>query len=94
MKKNQKSLTVLQDGIKHPDPCVSAFCKGKAEERAELFPKFDQNYRSIDSKSSINPKQDKKKENYTENIIIKLLKTSGKETILKRAKAGQGEIHL
>lgn len=66
----------------------------RVKQRAEFFPKFDQNYRSIDSKSSINPKQDKKKENYTENFIIKLLKTSGKETTLKRAKAGQGEIHL
>lgn len=48
----------------------------------ELSPN-DANHKSRDTGSSTNPKLKKNEGHYAKNIIIKLLKTSNKETILK-----------
>lgn len=54
---------------------------------AEFFPKFDKNYKFTDKKTpTINPKQDKHKENSSEHIRVKLLKISD---IKEKCNSGQ-----
>lgn len=50
-----------------------------------MFSKFDEFYQETDPRSSMTPKQDEHKENNAKLIMIKLLKTSIKENILKQS---------
>ena len=56
--------------------------KNMWENTGQNFPKFDEIYQPKDSSHSANSKQTAKNENHTKKMIIKLLKTSGKDKIL------------
>lgn len=71
--------------IPNSNICVIGGLDGeKRENRAEnIFPKFDEWQKSSASTSSANSKKDKYKENYSQHIIVKLLKNRDEEKIFK-----------
>lgn len=58
-----------------------------------MFSKFDKFYQQTDPRNSKTPKQGEHKENNTKHIMIKLLKASIKENILKESQGEKTHIH-
>ena len=52
---------------------------------------MDERHKSTDPTNSVNPKQDKYKENYTKCIIVKIMKTNDKEQNETLHKGGENK---
>ena len=93
-KKNEQSISNLWNNIKQSSICVIKVTKGKESKRkdrkifqeinGQKFSKFDETCKPTDG-SSVNPKQKRHEENHSKVLLIKLLKMSDKEKILKMA---------